>query len=326
MDQRVVSREILFAFGIEQNWHDLRPLSHPWGVTNTFCIKGEIVLRRWKSERINRMKNEILVLEHLARTRVKNVEKLKKTIYGSYFYMDSRGDGWTGYACIDGTHPMLADMQAGQVAGSLLGNLHAANREIGAFATSASDRLFHLPDVIERMLDDQTDNSITIRRLGRGVSDLIQPRFEALLSLPEALIHGDFVLENVLVGTDVRSLIDFEFSRVDKRLFDFGAAVAPMRTNSGDFQMASRTFLKGLISAYSLSGNPLSASELELLPSMAAAHYSFVFDDLRRIGHAFSESALAPLEFVLGGEIDWVGSKEFLAEQAMSDEMKRWEA
>jgi Ser/Thr protein kinase RdoA (MazF antagonist) len=114
-------------------------------------------------------------------------------------------------------------------------------------------------------------------RFAGWLEESILPRREALLALPRTVLHGDVNFENILMRGASPVLIDFEFTRVDARLFDLAGLSAPKRSSDGDFLLAPSAFTDGLLSAYGVT-----AEERELFPAIAVFHFLFIALDLSK--------------------------------------------
>jgi Ser/Thr protein kinase RdoA (MazF antagonist) len=305
-----VPPEVLSAFDISiEDSVSLFP--NPWIEPHTYYVdrpsKG-LVLRRWDGEeRINRMQkeSEILRLLHFVGFR-----KLPRPVYpadGKPWFIDGSEVGWTAYQYVRGSHISEASEDTARVAGKALAELHSFGNSMLAVYGEWSSRLLEIPDAIKRMLSvAKGEHGERINRIGQILESRIIPKLDELLTLPAAAIHGDYVLENIILSDSGTILVDFEFSRIDVRIFDHVGMIAPMRDARGDFVIADESFLRAFLFQYEEGHQALTPAEIFHFSMIAAARFCLIYDGLSKIGNPRKETALQALEFILSDGLRWV--------------------
>jgi len=282
-----VPHQVLATFGVCGVVTAISPGRNPWRSTNTLLVRGDrsLAIRRWEGKQaIERMFAEESLLTVLSTTEFRDFAFPIRSLDGRGHVFTSSEVAWTAYELLTGVSPDALHPATPQIVGALLAKFHSASAQLSQHNLRSS-RLVALPEALTRLglvatLLSNVRLFSGLRSLGQAISD----NLEELVILPWGLIHGDFVLENILVSDRAR-LVDFEFARSDLRLFDFAALSAPQRHDNGSFLIASPVFLDRLVESYQCttsSGMQLSAAERRALPLIAAAHWSFVADDLAR--------------------------------------------
>lgn len=143
------------------------------------------------------------------------------TSFGAPFCIEGNV-GWTRYEWIRGEPVTGATPTHASIAGGVLARLHDSSS--GGESASGS-RLTEVAGALAR-LEPVLHNVCWASTLVRCVQQLTA-RLAEICSLPRAIIHGDFILDNMLVTEDGPRLVDFEFSRRDLRIFDLAPLIAP---------------------------------------------------------------------------------------------------
>jgi Ser/Thr protein kinase RdoA (MazF antagonist) len=266
----------------------VRLLPHPWGTRNAYrarLIDGpELVLKTWsESAARRRLRQEAACLEGLAHSAPGLAAPRRATATGEAHLRTSDGLLWTAYDYVPGASPKTATMLvAGQVATALT-RLHAAPLAAGV----GGSRLTGLERVLSWAQMPSPGPG-----LGEAVA-LVRGAGSSPGELPRSMIHGDFNLQNVIVGSAGTVLIDFEFCRHDARLFDLAALVAPLRSEAGGFRRAPPSFLPAVAAHYDRCAgrSGLSGVERAAFPVVAVIHALFVAADLAAAASPFAPMA-----------------------------------
>jgi homoserine kinase type II len=269
---------------------------------------GQYFLRRYKSA----IKHEEILFEHSLINHLVDhsrcpVARLHRTTEGSTFYMRPAadpGDGPCYYAIFDFLHgedrytwvDPHCTVHELENAGELLATFHAAVSSLVCDGMRAESKILDLLREIEKVWEEspaRSKGTLLDRYLAENFL-LVQKSIaetraalsgQAIRSLPEVIIHSDFHPGNLVFdGEEICGLVDFDWSKVDLRLFDVALAVWYFSTSwadprDGELRLEEvRTFLgayqRTLLSA---SATPaLSEDELTLMPHMLAAANIYV--------------------------------------------------
>ena len=301
-----VPPEVFSAFGI--SIEDLiSSFPNPWIVSHTFHVDGPsktLVLRRWiGEERIGRMQKESQMLRSLYSVGFRRLARLVDTVGGKPWFTDFNEVGWTAYQYVQGSHISEVSEGTARIAGKALAELHSFGNDMLAIYGTQLSRLLEIPDAISRMKHERSERS---NRLGLILEATIIPKLNELLHLPRAAVHGDYVLENIISNDTEAILIDFEFSRIDVRIFDHVGMIAPMRDAEGDFLITDKSFLKAFLSQYEVSHETLTPAEIAHFSMIGAARFCLIYDGLSKNDNPREETALQVLEFILSDGLSWV--------------------
>jgi Ser/Thr protein kinase RdoA (MazF antagonist) len=237
------------------------------------------------------MDNEASLLRSLCVRGFTQLARPEPTAAGQSSYRELE-TGWTRYEWIQGAALDDANIESASLAGQLLANLHNCGSDAGALTPT---RLASVAPSFAQLRPLVADWSCTAS-LAEQVREL-DARRSVLDTLPRAIIHGDFILDNIVVDATRARLVDFEFVRHDIRIFDLAPRIAPRRLASGAFELASPRFVEALVSAYaSALHEPLTEVERVLLPRVVVAHWLLVAADLAKRDLAAARMVLPVLE------------------------------
>lgn len=287
---------VLHAFGAPAHGVSVRPFAHAWGWSNTAivaCPGGDrFVLRRWRgAAAIARLVREGKLLDELCSRGFTELARREPTVSGTPCHIEA-DVGWSRYQWIRGEPLQTADASAAALAGRLLASLHNSGAAAGQ---PALGRLAGISPALDRA-QPLLQRAGLADALATCVAEISAQR-SRLEALPSAIVHGDFILDNIVVSEVGPHLVDFEFVRHDLRVFDLAPLIAPCRLPDGSFEAASPAFLRRAIARYAEAlAVPLTADERELLPLIAVAHWLLVLADILEHDATSAEHVLPVLE------------------------------
>lgn len=238
------------------------PRAHYWEITTP---TGRYFLKRfanWYSpDAICHMHS---VISHLAASGVPVPRWVPVPFTGESFVKGSNGEHWALYEALDGyilgqqewmwTRPQAAEM---------LGHMHNALQGFVPQGEECASWQAWTLETVDAVLDSwHTISSEFSPELLGIVRERLATRYfgELYPELPKHVIHGDFVLSNVLwqkepMGPRVSGVLDFERTHMDAAIFDFAWGLGDRRP----------PLLRATLSTYARV-HPLLPVEREALP------------------------------------------------------------
>jgi Ser/Thr protein kinase RdoA (MazF antagonist) len=271
---------VVRAFGMDLDRAEVTRLRTPWNPDRLLLIKDvhrSIVLKHWELSQLETLQREIAATVILDNSSFNEFVRQIKTKGGDDFYRTATGL-WTAYPWIEGEEGPDSLMQGAIILAEKLARLHS----VKAHNLPMTNKL----DIIEKLSSNLSSQQLPdedIKLIDRAIRLVFSNRKE-LESLPKALIHGDFNLDNVVGWPNQVKLIDLEFVRRDLRVYDLASLVAPRRTNSGSYLISSQEEFDFFIKEYEkrlARQYILTRDEYQLLPVATVAYWLIVLTDVR---------------------------------------------
>lgn len=198
------------------------------------------------------------------------------------------------YTCVD---PHCSEKEIVEAA-AVLAQFHQAISDLTPCGHKSEPSIFELLDSLPGILETSIslNKSQEIEEYLRVNSARVLANIERIISeldeyscqdCPRIVIHCDYHPGNLqFMGNQVSSLFDFDWSKVDARIFDIGLALFYFFASWGandDGQLRAgemKLFLQSYQSAFSIPGTlgPLTAAELRCLLAMIQAGNLYVFN------------------------------------------------
>jgi homoserine kinase type II len=247
------------------------------------------------------------LIEHIVRQAGCPVAAVHRTRRGETFLhrpglgSDSQGDFYAVFDFLPGQDrytwigPRLPPAELRR-AGALLARFHSAASTLKPRGKRAEPKITELLAVIDdQWVEGRAKSKGTVfdvfvasnfalvrKEIGKTRAALTRP---AALLLPEVIIHSDYHPGNLkFAGHEITGLVDFDWSKVDRRAFDVGLAVwyfcvSWEGASDGRLRLDdARVFLAAYQNSLPGQGTlpPLSAAELRYIPHMLGAGNIYV--------------------------------------------------
>lgn len=293
--------DVLNAFNLSSS-AEIKKFPHPWEESHTFLVSDKssrIVLRRWRGEeRIGRMQVEAPFLVSLLAVGFNECARVIHPQSQVPWIIDGSGVGWTGYEYVKGKPLESIDNSSARIVGGLMARFHNATSKIMLESVASWDRsaAFLIRSMHQMLEKDGCLSGGEMLEIARFVKERIFPKLADYSSLPRKFIHGDLMLDNIIISKDSSCLIDFEFVREAPRMLDFASAFAPIRDRDGRFITAHRDYIKDLIAAYECEVDcRLSQEEISFLPVGAIIRACLIYEGMSRQASPYQNVALSNL-------------------------------
>lgn len=282
------SETVLRAFWSYESIPKIYPLSSPWSPGRVFKVLGDppMVLKSWSGlENLEKLHNEIEFVTLLSQANFEGCVRQLKTTTGNPFFAESPSKSWSAYEFIEGTPVKASEPCTASDVGKLVASLHVATMK-QQIATRAGGRFYGLSE-LANFLSDRKMKIFPKHKEFLELTELAMTKHLLVLkSLPINHLHGDLNFNNMIRTSRGIRLIDFEFSRIDSRLFDLAALMAPMRDENEHFIIPSKPFLMDLLRSYQNELDllrPVTHDEKRLFPLIILLHFLFIAHDISKV-------------------------------------------
>lgn len=273
------SAELISRFGYGGAAID--DISGVWQDSRVFKLTAttKAVIKRWSASAILQVVNESIVLSAIECADGSLCARQLQCSDGKKLAFDRNGTIWTAYEFVDADNGSA--IPPSQLAAKAMARLHG----VSAAAARAGTRIEEVLETYQRFrrrakssLSPQLQGFLdTFETYGVGRIDEI--KFHS----PIAIIHGDFVIENMIVKKQSAVLFDFEFSRKDHRIFDLCSLTWGPRQQSGAVILNDPVYFSTVVGHYrSIVEDflPVSCAEVALLLPAALARTMLILGDI----------------------------------------------
>ncbi|MCP9282883.1 MULTISPECIES: phosphotransferase [Bacillus] len=278
--------EVLNSYNLDPKKILISSISNdPWEKKNVYLVtqkqknKEKLIFKNWDINNIGRLNNEIKMLEWLNEKK-SNLSPYIISPNNKIPWVMSGDKIWSVYEHIKGITYSQTNNNAISDIAKLLVEFH----EITLNNTLKESSVYALRKSISSILSDlKKINEFTdISFIISFFENKIYPLTQETDKLQRCQIHGDFNFENIIVNEKKYTLIDFEFTRIDIKLYDIVSMYAPFRTTQGEFKILNEYSFHEFIKCYNRNSTltKLNSVEEQLLPYIGIIHFSKILVDI----------------------------------------------